>query len=42
MNAGLDLRLVDALLDEELVDRCIADQDGKKECEFKENGFITF
>lgn len=27
---------------EELVDRCIADQDGKKECEFKETGFITF
>lgn len=27
---------------EELVDRYIADQDGKKEREFKENGFITF
>lgn len=26
----------------ELVDRYMADQDGEKECEFKENGFITF
>lgn len=26
----------------ELVDRYMADQDCEKECEFKENGFITF
>lgn len=26
----------------ELVDRYMADRDGEKECEFKENGFITF